>query len=164
MKVFPGFIILIGMCFPAHATVNDPVDAIVELANGDRIHAKIKLRTDSELTVDHTVLGELKIKNDQIEQILDTRHQPLIAENLPQEPDDMGLFGSGMLIGWQRKFELGVNGAQGGRNITTADWSHQLDYYEGMAFKLGIYNEYDSAQTSSNRNDFRYHASIVWGL
>ena len=48
------------------------------------------------------------------------------------------------------------------RNITTLDWNHQLDYYRGLAVKLGIYNEYDSQQTQGN--DFRYYASIVWGL
>lgn len=48
------------------------------------------------------------------------------------------------------------------RNITTLDWSHELDYYRGLAVKLGIYNEYDSQQTQGN--DFRYYASIVWGL
>ena len=48
------------------------------------------------------------------------------------------------------------------RNITTLDWIHELDYYRGLAVKLGLYNEYDSQQTQGN--DFRYFASIVWGL
>ena len=48
------------------------------------------------------------------------------------------------------------------RNISTLDWSHELDYYRGLAIKLGLYNEYDSQQTQGN--DFRYYASFVWGL
>ena len=48
------------------------------------------------------------------------------------------------------------------RNVTNFEWKHNLDYYNGLAVKLGFHNEYDT--TESERNDLKYYASIVWGL
>lgn len=291
----------------------DPVEATLELVNGDRIHGKITKHDEKTTTVEHPVLGTLVLENKKISAILTASEEPMSEERLPVEPEDLGLFGTGMLTGWDRKFDFGLNGAKGVsdnanlragfttrylddsdrwqfdmvylyteseqvtsqnrfyanldkdwlvdesnwyyfanarldwdefkdwnyrislfggpgyifhkddtwyflgrgglggnrtfggiddqwtleallgietgwhiskvqfielkstfypaisdpgqyRNITTLDWIHELDLYEGLAVKLGIYNEYDSNQTSANRNDFRYHASLVWGL
>ncbi len=48
------------------------------------------------------------------------------------------------------------------RNVTKFEWLHSLDYYHGLAIKLGFRNEYDS--TESDKNDLRYYLNIVWGL
>jgi putative salt-induced outer membrane protein YdiY len=48
------------------------------------------------------------------------------------------------------------------RNVTDFEWKHDLDYYHGLAIKLGFHNEYDT--TEKERNDLKYYASIVWGL
>ena len=48
------------------------------------------------------------------------------------------------------------------RNVTKFEWLHNLDYYHGLAIKLGFRNEYDS--TESDKNDLRYYLNIVWGL
>jgi len=48
------------------------------------------------------------------------------------------------------------------RNVTKFEWLHSLDYYQGLAIKLGFRNEYDS--TESDKNDLRYYLNIVWGL
>ena len=288
----------------------DPVDGIIKLSNGDQIHGSITHQNDKIVTIEHSSLGTLEIKRDQIATILTIRNEPMPAELLPQEPADNGLFGSGFLADWKRDFEFGLNGAKGVsenlniraafvstykdeedrwnyemlylnsqsdnitsqsraqvilnkdwlipeskwfyfangrfdwdefkdwnyrisafvgpgyefidtdewylrgragiggnqtfgdterftlealagletgwhitdqqfiefkttfypglsnlgeyRNITTLDWIHDLDYYRGLAVKLGIYNEYDSQQRQGN--DFRYFATIVWGL
>ncbi len=48
------------------------------------------------------------------------------------------------------------------RNVSKFEWLHSLDYYHGLAIKLGFRNEYDS--TESDKNDLRYYLNIVWGL
>ena len=48
------------------------------------------------------------------------------------------------------------------RNVTTFEWVHNLDYYKGLAIKVGFHNEYDTTETE--KNDLRYHAAIAWGL
>lgn len=309
-----SLIVLLTTLIPSvlFASTN-PVEGTVELVNGDRIHGKINQHNDKTLTIEHPVLGTLTIENDKIAAILTSAEQPMPDEMLPDEPEDLGLFGSGLLTEWDRTFDFGLNGAKGAsdnanlrtgfttrylddedrwqfdmvylyteseqvtsqsrfyanldkdwlvddsnwyyfantrfdwdefkdwnyrvslfggpgyifhkddtgyflgrtglggnrtfggnddqwtleallgietgwhiskvqflefkttfypalsdpgqyRNITTLDWIHELDLYQGLAIKLGIYNEYDSNQTADNRNDFRYHASLVWGL
>ncbi|MFW5443407.1 MAG: YdiY family protein [Methylococcaceae bacterium] len=48
------------------------------------------------------------------------------------------------------------------RNVTIFEWTHKLNYYKGLAIKLGFQNEYDTTQT--DKNDLKYHAAIAWGL
>jgi putative salt-induced outer membrane protein YdiY len=48
------------------------------------------------------------------------------------------------------------------RNVTVFEWAHKLDYYRGMAVKLGFDNEYDTKET--DKNDLNYYAAIAWEL
>jgi len=48
------------------------------------------------------------------------------------------------------------------RNVTTFVWTHKLDYYKGMAIKLGFDNEYDTKE--SDKNDLKYYATFGWEL
>ena len=48
------------------------------------------------------------------------------------------------------------------RNVTVFEWAHKLDYYKGMAVKLGFDNEYDTKET--DKNDLNYYAAIAWEL
>lgn len=48
------------------------------------------------------------------------------------------------------------------RNVTIFEWTHKLNYYKGLAIKLGFNNEYDSKETE--KNDLKYYANIAWGL
>lgn len=292
------------------ATLAEPIDAIIELSNGDRLHGRISQQKKNVLTFEHPVMGILKIKMDQVTSIVDFEHKAIPDELLPVFPPDQGLLRSGFLIDWKRRLEIGLNGAKGVsdhlnfrsafdasyenrddrwdykllylysqngravsqsqaeafinkdwllpdskwfyfassrfqwdqfkdwdyrisaslgpgyefyksnsgylrgraavgvnqtfgrnelftvealfgfehgwnisekqllklattfhpsltrigeyRNVSTLDWSHALDFYQGLAIKLGLENEYDSQQTEGN--DFRYYAAFVWGL
>ena len=48
------------------------------------------------------------------------------------------------------------------RNVTALVWAHKLDYYKGMAIKLGFDNEYDTKET--DKNDLKYYAAFAWEL
>ncbi|MEM9347507.1 MAG: DUF481 domain-containing protein [Planctomycetota bacterium] len=49
------------------------------------------------------------------------------------------------------------------RNITTLDYIINIDRDKGLALKLGLANEHDSATPStSKKNDFTYYASLIW--
>ncbi|MEC9313949.1 MAG: DUF481 domain-containing protein, partial [Pseudomonadota bacterium] len=51
------------------------------------------------------------------------------------------------------------------RNLTSFDWVLDLNSFVGVALKLGLLNEYDSAtEEDISKNDFRYTASLVWKL
>ena len=48
------------------------------------------------------------------------------------------------------------------RNLTNISWIHSLDWFEGLALKFGIRNEYDTSETQPN--EFNYNFSILWGF
>lgn len=51
------------------------------------------------------------------------------------------------------------------RNLTAFDWILDLNSYVGVALKLGLLNEYDSAtEEGISKNDFRYTVSLAWTL
>ena len=48
------------------------------------------------------------------------------------------------------------------RNLTNISWIHSLDWFEGLALKFGIRNEYDTSETIPN--EFNYNFSVLWGF
>jgi len=51
------------------------------------------------------------------------------------------------------------------RNLTTLDWILDLDSRLGVALKVGLQNEYDSAtEDGISKNDFKYTLSLSWSL
>ena len=48
------------------------------------------------------------------------------------------------------------------RNLTNINWIHSLDWFEGLALKFGIRNEYDTSETIPN--EFNYNFSVLWGF
>lgn len=51
------------------------------------------------------------------------------------------------------------------RNLTTLDWIMKITEPGRLSMKLGLSNEYDSlASDESEKNDFKYHLSLVWEM
>ncbi len=51
------------------------------------------------------------------------------------------------------------------RNITALNWKVGLDQLNGVDFKVGLKNEFDSNTSGDSRkNDFKYHLSLVLGI
>lgn len=71
----------------------------ITLENGDEIQGTVLERTDERIVVEHENLGRLEIPADQL-----------------HSGEKPGLFGTGLLEGWDRHLELGVNGADGNSN------------------------------------------------
>jgi len=51
------------------------------------------------------------------------------------------------------------------RNISAFNWKMKMTDKGSLAMKIGLINEYDSlAPEGTNKNDFKYNLSLVWGL
>jgi putative salt-induced outer membrane protein YdiY len=51
------------------------------------------------------------------------------------------------------------------RNLTSIDWTLDLDEASGLGLKISLSNDYDSlAADASDKNDFRYAGALVWKL
>ncbi|MES9990856.1 MAG: DUF481 domain-containing protein [Candidatus Thiodiazotropha sp.] len=51
------------------------------------------------------------------------------------------------------------------RNISSFNWRMTMSEQGTLAMKIGLINEYDSqAAPGTEKSDFKYHLSLVWGL
>ncbi|MEW8505368.1 MAG: DUF481 domain-containing protein [Candidatus Thiodiazotropha sp.] len=51
------------------------------------------------------------------------------------------------------------------RNITSLNWRMSMAEQGALAMKIGLVNEYDSlAAPGTEKSDFKYNLSLVWGL
>jgi hypothetical protein len=105
-----------------------PVDAAdLVLVNGDRLSGDIVSTTDAAITLRHPVLGELVIPRDQVTDVTDpVAEPPEIAE--PHDAGDDGLLGSGWLVGWERRLEVGVSGGAGKSDKSLIEIGFTADY------------------------------------
>ena len=107
-----------------------PVEAItITLQNSDQLSGEIVSETEREITLHHSVLGNLTIPKSQLQSQPEppkTAKPPEItAKSTKIAPKLHGLFGSGFLEGWTRRLALGIIGEDG--NDVSMDLSFGLD-------------------------------------
>ena len=91
---FPVLAVLL-ILLPAHGwTATETFD----LANGDKVSGEVVARTADEIVIEHPALGRITVP----------------VESLAPPPDPTpGLFGTRLLRGWTKAFDLGISGSQG---------------------------------------------------
>lgn len=137
-----------------YAEAIEGIEGIIELSNGDRINGLITEQNSKKLTLEHSSLGTLKIKREEITAILSSDQKPIPAEQLPMEEIDDGLLGSGLLVDWKRQLDLGLNGAKGvsdNFNVRIGFQSDLQDEKDRMHYEaLYLYSENEQLK-SQNR-------------
>jgi len=146
--------------------------AVIELSNGDTIHADILKRTDTSITISHPALGEINISTTQLNTIdgkvfasspssenektaktPNTDQQEIKTadasdsnptEQVTKTDEHSGLFGTNfrLLRGWSHKVGAGFNGKRGNTDSTTM----RIDYrgrYEDERKRWAIRSIYD---------------------
>lgn len=134
---------LLALCITA-ATAS--ADTLV-LANGDELTCTIVEWAVDHVVVEHPQLGRVHLSLDQLK--LDTGERP-----------NPGLFGTGFLRGWKRRFDLGLEGEEGNSVSTTItagmDFSYRDDWTRWRVLGRYFYDRDDGAQSDNNlRLDIR---------
>lgn len=99
------------------------------LTNGDRLQGDLLERNQETLSIKHQLLGEMIINTNTVAEIKTdyealAQQTPSEAEKIAEpavepaeiaqvEPEDNGLFGTGWLTDWERRFDLGLAGSRG---------------------------------------------------
>lgn len=133
------------LLFAFFLPINKVLAEAIHLNNGDILNAVIKHQTENSLVIDHSSLGEISIPKGKIANLqsfnlhtvkkLDT---PAIAKKEEAEPLDEGLLGTGLLVGWDRSIDVGLNGASGPSN--------------NSSFRIGVNAHYEDRE---DRWDFK---------
>ncbi|MDE0886668.1 MAG: DUF481 domain-containing protein [Myxococcota bacterium] len=113
---------------------------VFELANGDKIDAKILEENDKTIVVDHPQLGKIVIQRDALK---------------PPTPPNPGVFGTQILAGWNRNFGAGVSGSSGNSSDASFNASlalgRETDRYRA-AFNTSYF--FASQQGNQTTNEF----------
>lgn len=130
----------------------------ITLINGDELHGDILELTDNFVRLQHPALGEITIDKLNISTIAAEgaveNPTAIIAEVTEEEgPVDDGLFGTGLMENWARRFSLSFNGETGNTEEfsfnTSFNAKHSTDY-ERWGFNLGY--EYGTESHDSTKN------------
>lgn len=126
---------------------------IIKLKNGDSINIVVKEETDSQLTVEHQSLGKLIILREQIISIHHEREE-LPVDKVTFPTADRGMFHTGLLEGWERRLEIGLDGSAGNSQNETLRSTINLKYEDDetrLHFETLYYISRDENETSEKK-------------
>ena len=116
----------------------------VVLANGDKLDVEIVERGVDYIVIEHPQLGQVRLSIDQLD--TDTG-----------DPPTPGIFGSSILRGWNRTFDVGLSGRQGNTetvNITTGLEMTYEDEFARWGFIGRSFYARDEDGTSDNNGRY----------
>jgi hypothetical protein len=135
MKAWMPAVALVGCATFALAQVEPPPDdagladggvIVIELENGTRLRGDVVRETADGLVLDSELLGEVTLKLDDIRERLpaDAKLSPRVVE----DPPPPGLFGTGILEGFDKSISLGVSGREAESSDLTLNVAAEADF------------------------------------
>jgi len=110
-----------------------------ELKNGDKITGEVIRLDDEKVVLEHAVFGEIEIP---------------LTEVAPAKGPRPGLFGTPLLAGWTRTFQLGVNGERGESETVDAVGALDLDYEEDeLRWNVDGRYTFSNAETETTKHN-----------
>lgn len=163
------------VCFLAPSFVHAaPVTLI--LTNGDRLQGDLLERNQETVTIKHQLLGEMTISTKTISQ-LNTDYEALAQQTpqsektlaqqpviepaglVPLEPEDQGLFGTGWLADWERRFDVGLAGSSGKSNNSQVNIAFNADLATEQT-RINSRTAYFYAKSEDETSDNSFFSSI----
>ncbi|WP_043887699.1 DUF481 domain-containing protein [Methylophaga thiooxydans] len=142
----------------------------IELTNGDELTADLIKHTDSHISIVHPVLGKMQLSKSKISRISindEANEVVATAETTPahtekeseKSHDDNGLFGTGLLTGWERRFDLGIAGSAGKSQNHQVNLGFTADY-ESEYTRIAHRTAYFRAKSEDELSDHSFYSSV----
>jgi len=137
----------------------------IQLTNGDELTADLIKHTDSHITIVHPVLGKMQLNKSKISHISPIDAEKEVTETTPAESkqaqahDDNGLFGTGLLTGWERRFDLGIAGSAGKSQNHQVNIGFTADY-ESEYTRIAHRTAYFRAESEDELSDHSFYSSV----
>lgn len=143
------------LAVPAIASAADSAPRTVILKTGERVTGTVVSRTEKDIVIDSTGMGTVTVTAGNIESVIGPDGKVEVYDPSTAVPDP-GLFGTGILSGWTRQFELGVTGTAGTTDSTAvnAQFNATTDN-ESYRSTLGAWYFLTTDNTSTSRNQTR---------
>lgn len=160
-------IIVSVLCFSPF--IVHAAQSTIELKNGDELHADVIKQTDSHITIVHPVLGKMQLSKAKLRQVTVVNTDAEPAEDVvPFSPTqqaevkadtDNGLFGTGMLTNWERRFDLGIAGSAGKSKNHQVNVGFTADY-ESEYTRIAHRTAYFRAESEDELSDHSFYSSV----
>jgi putative salt-induced outer membrane protein YdiY len=146
------------------------------LTNGDRLQGDLLERNQESLTIKHQLLGEMTISTNTVSEIKTdyealAQQTPTTEPSTPQpyvepaglvaaaEPEDSGLFGTGWLSDWERRFDLGLTGSRGKSDNSKVNVAFNADLATDQT-RINSRTAYFYAKSEDETSDNSFFTSI----
>ncbi|THK40671.1 DUF481 domain-containing protein [Methylophaga sp. SB9B] len=146
------------------------------LTNGDRLQGDLLERNQESLTIKHQLLGEMTISTNTVSEIKTdyealAQQTPTTEQSTPQpyvepaglvaaaEPEDSGLFGTGWLSDWERRFDLGLTGSRGKSDNSKVNVAFNADLATERT-RINSRTAYFYAKSEDETSDNSFFTSI----
>jgi hypothetical protein len=125
----------------------------VRLKNGDVVTGEIVETSEAGVVLEHAVLGKVTIAADQIDAQVDG-DAALPAPPAPPPPVRPGLFGTGLLHGWNKQIQLGFTGSSGNsesQDLLAGVRGNYADDTKRWQFDSGYYRATNEGDETKNQ-------------
>lgn len=145
------------------------------LTNGDRLQGDLLERNQESLTIKHQLLGEMTISTNTVSEIKTdyeamAQQTPTTESSTPEpyvepagiaaaEPEDTGLFGTGWLSDWERRFDLGLAGSRGKSDNSKVNLAFNADLATEKT-RINSRTAYFYAKSEDETSDNSFFTSI----
>ncbi len=128
------------------------------LESGDVVSGDVLERNADRILLQHPIFGRLELP---------------VAELAPPEPKpsepprrvDRGMFGSGWLIGWKRRFGLGFSGAEGNSTDANVDANLRFDFEnEKKRWRFDLAYTFSSSDGGTDKSQGHFQLDRDWLL
>ncbi len=157
-------ILTISLVFPLSLMA---AEAVITLNNGDQLTADITQQDETNLYLTHPVLGDLIIAKDKVEHVSETEIAEVetvvakVEETKPADvaPTDNGLFGTGLLQNWKRRFDLGIAGSAGKSSNSQINLGFTADF-EDERSRISHKTAYFRAESEGETSDHSFYSLL----
>jgi putative salt-induced outer membrane protein YdiY len=152
-----------GLCLSAIALPSHAATTQLTLNNGDVISGELVSETDTAITLNHAILGEMVIPKATLVADASDTSETLDDGTLSEEPEaveeDNGLLGLGLLTGWERRLDIGLAGSAGKSD------NHQMNvgfkaYYESDSSRVDFKTAYYRAESEGDVSSHTFKSAI----
>jgi putative salt-induced outer membrane protein YdiY len=134
----------LALALLALSTASAAQGETIKLRNGDRVSGEVVERTDRRLVIEHPVLGRLEVPVEELE---------------PDSSVRPGLFGTQLLRGWVRRFDVGFSGSEGNTVESNVRVGLGMDY-EDERHRWHVAGHYLRNTSDDETDDHQAHLQI----
>lgn len=127
------------------------------LLNGDVLTGEFIKEDGHAVYIEHDVLGEMMIPKTMLAVVPEVPEEEIVAEVADEE--DSGLFGTGILQNWERRFDIGITGSAGKSDNNQINVAFTADY-ESERTRISHKTSYYRSESEGDLSSHTFNSKV----